>query len=83
MFDEAAEGMTWFLRPGANMAVVTGAGLEDASSLTLDRDLVERTGVWPGKRVLVARSTYGASLEICLTGRDRCSGTVIRNTAAP
>jgi aspartate 1-decarboxylase len=30
------------------MAVATGAGLEDAGSLTLDRDLVERTGVWPG-----------------------------------
>jgi aspartate 1-decarboxylase len=43
------------------MAVVTGAGLEDASSLTLDRNVVERTGVWPGKRVLVARSTNGAS----------------------
>ncbi|MEW6750855.1 MAG: aspartate 1-decarboxylase [Candidatus Latescibacterota bacterium] len=74
--------MRWVLRSKIHRATVTRADLEYVGSITLDADLVERAGLWPGERVLVVSNTTGARLETYVIAGERGSGVVCMNGAA-
>jgi aspartate 1-decarboxylase len=74
--------MRWLLRSKIHKATVTQADLAYVGSLTMDEDLLERAGFWPGERVLVVSNTSGARLETYLISGARGSGVVCMNGAA-
>ena len=55
--------MRWLMRSKIHNAVVTEANLAYVGSITIDEDLIDRVGLWPGERVLVVSNTSGARLE--------------------
>jgi aspartate 1-decarboxylase len=55
--------MRWVLRSKIHMATVTEANPEYVGSITIDADLMQRVGLWPDEKVLVASKTTGARLE--------------------
>ncbi|MBU0980484.1 MAG: aspartate 1-decarboxylase [Nanoarchaeota archaeon] len=70
--------MRWVLRSKIHKAVVTDADVAYVGSITIDKDLVEKAGFWPGEKVLVVSNTSGERLdtyvilgepgEICMNG---------------
>ncbi|HRY28904.1 MAG TPA: aspartate 1-decarboxylase [Elusimicrobiota bacterium] len=74
--------MRWQLRSKIHKAIVTEADVNYVGSITIDEDLVERTGIWPGEKVLVASNTTGARLETYVIVGKRNSGTICMNGAA-
>lgn len=74
--------MRWVLRSKIHKAIVTEANLEYIGSITIDADLVEKVGLWPGEKVLVVSNTSGARLETYVIAGERGSGTVCMNGAA-
>lgn len=63
-------------------ATVTQADLDYVGSITIDQDLIERAGFWPGERVLVVSNTSGARLETYVIQGERGSGMICMNGAA-
>jgi aspartate 1-decarboxylase len=55
--------MRLVLRSKIHRATVTEANLDYVGSVTIDRDLIEKAGLWPGERVQVVSLTSGARLE--------------------
>ena len=55
--------MRWVLRSKIHKAHVTEANVDYVGSITIDRDLIERAGLWPGEKVLVVSNTTGNRLE--------------------
>ena len=53
--------MRWLMHAKIHRATVTQAEPDYVGSITIDADLLDRTGLWPGERVLV-------SGEICMNG---------------
>ncbi len=74
--------MRWVMRSKIHKATVTDANLEYIGSITIDEELMEMTGLWPGEKVLVASNTTGARLETYVITGDRGSGTICLNGAA-
>jgi aspartate 1-decarboxylase len=74
--------MRWILRSKIHKAVVTEADIDYIGSLTIDEDLIERAGLWPGEKVLVVSNSSGARLETYLIAGERNSGVVCMNGAA-
>ena len=74
--------MRWVLRSKIHKATVTQANLDYNGSITIDEDLIERVGLWPGERVLVVDNTNGARLETYVMVGDRGSGVICMNGAA-
>ena len=74
--------MRWLLRSKIHRATVTEAGLNYIGSITIDEDLLEKAGFWPGEKVLVASNTSGARLETYVITGKRGSGTICMNGAA-
>ncbi len=74
--------MRWILRSKIHKATVTHADLHYVGSLTIDQDLIDRTGLWPGERVLVVSNSSGARLETYVMVGDRDSGVIQVNGAA-
>jgi aspartate 1-decarboxylase len=74
--------MRWVLRSKINKATVTGADVDYVGSITIDEDLIEKCGFWPGEKVLVASNTTGSRLETYILVGERGSGTVCMNGAA-
>ena len=74
--------MRWVMRSKIHNATVTEANLAYIGSITIDEDLLDRTGVWPGERVLVVSNTSGARLETYIIAGERGSGTICMNGAA-
>ncbi len=62
-------------------ATVTEANVEYVGSITIDEALIERTGLWPGERVLVVSNTSGARLETYVIVGPRGSGVICMNGA--
>lgn len=62
-------------------ATVTQAELSYIGSITIDRDLMDRVGLWPGERVLVVSNTSGARLETYAITGESGSGTICMNGA--
>lgn len=74
--------MRWVMRSKIHNATVTEANLAYIGSITIDADLIDRVGLWPGERVLVVSNTSGARLETYVITGDRGSGTIAMNGAA-
>ena len=70
------------LRSKIHKAVVTEADLNYIGSITIDGDLVDRVGLWPGEKVLVVSNTSGARLETYVICGERGSGTICMNGAS-
>ena len=74
--------MRWVLRSKIHKATVTEANLNYVGSITIDEDLLERVGLWPGEKVLVVSNTSGARLETYVIVGERCSRAICMNGAA-
>ncbi|MDD5039563.1 MAG: aspartate 1-decarboxylase [Patescibacteria group bacterium] len=74
--------MRWVLRSKIHKATVTDANLNYVGSITIDHDLIERAGFWPGEKVLVVSNTTGARLETYVIKGERGSGTICMNGAS-
>ncbi len=55
--------MRFVLRSKIHRATVTEANLEYVGSITIDRDLLDKTGLIEGEKVLVTSLTSGSRLE--------------------
>ena len=74
--------MRWVLRSKLHKAVVTEADVSYVGSITIDQDLIERAGFWPGEKVLVVSNTTGQRLETYVISGERGSGGICMNGAA-
>ena len=74
--------MRSLLRSKIHLATVTEANPDYVGSITIDRDLIDAVGLWPGEKVLVASNTTGARLETYVLEGDRGSGVIGINGAA-
>jgi aspartate 1-decarboxylase len=74
--------MRWLMRSKIHNATVTEANLAYVGSITIDEDLLEAVGMWPGERVLVVSNTSGARLETYTIAGPRGSGAMCMNGAA-
>jgi aspartate 1-decarboxylase len=63
-------------------ATVTEARLDYIGSITIDSDLIDRVGLWPGEKVLVVSNTSGARLETYVIVGEAGSGMIAMNGAA-
>jgi len=63
-------------------ATVTEANLEYEGSITIDSDLIDKSGLWVGEKVLVVSNTTGARLETYVIAGKSGSGTICMNGAA-
>ena len=70
------------MRSKIHNARVTEANLAYVGSITIDADLIDRVGLWPGERVLVVSNTSGARLETYVIEGPRGSGAMCVNGAA-
>lgn len=73
--------MRWLLRSKIHKATVTEANLEYIGSITIDEELLEKVGLWPGERVLVVSNTSGVRLETYVIPGERGSGVICMNGA--
>ncbi len=74
--------MRWVLRSKIHKAVVTEADLSYIGSITIDQDLIDKCGLWPGERVLVVDNTNGVRLETYVMSGKAGSGVICMNGAA-
>ena len=74
--------MRWLLRSKLNKATVTDAQVAYIGSITIDLDLIEKAGFWPGEKVLVSSNTTGQRLETYVMVGEKGSGTICMNGAA-
>lgn len=74
--------MRILIRSKIHNATVTEANLKYIGSITIDEELVERAGLWPGEKVLVVSNTTGERLETYVIVGPRGSGNITMNGAA-
>lgn len=74
--------MRWLLRSKIHNATVTDACLDYIGSITIDEDLVDRTGLMIGEKVLVVDNTNGARVETYVIRGKRGSGIICMNGAS-
>lgn len=74
--------MRWFLRSKIHRATITEANVEYIGSITIDQDLINKSGLMIGEKVLVVDNTNGARVETYVIPGEHGSGTVCMNGAA-
>jgi aspartate 1-decarboxylase len=74
--------MRWVMRSKIHNATVTEANLAYIGSITIDSELLDRVGLWPGERVLVVSNTSGTRLETYVIVGEPGSGMIAMNGAA-
>jgi len=74
--------MRWMLRSKIHRATVTQTRLEYEGSITIDIDLVERSGLWVGEKVTIADVDNGSRFETYILAGERGSGIIAINGAA-
>ncbi len=74
--------MRWILRSKIHKATVTEANLDYVGSITIDENLIEQVGLWPGEKVLVVSNSSGARLETYVINGEPGSGVICMNGAA-
>ena len=74
--------MRWFLRSKITHAIVKEADVNYIGSITIDEELIEKSGLMIGEKVLVVSNTSGARLETYVIPADRGSGIIGMNGAA-
>jgi aspartate 1-decarboxylase len=70
------------MRSKIHNATVTEANLAYIGSITIDEDLLDKVGLWPGEKVLVVSNTSGARLETYTIAGPRGTGVIGVNGAA-
>ncbi|MFP4052318.1 MAG: aspartate 1-decarboxylase [Phycisphaerae bacterium] len=70
------------LKSKIHRATVTEAMIDYVGSITIDRDLMDATGIVGGECVLVADMTDGARFETYVMEGERGSGVICINGAA-
>lgn len=70
------------LRAKIHRATITDAHVDYVGSITIDRELIDATGMVVGERVLVADMTDGARFETYVMEGKPGSGTICVNGAA-
>ena len=70
------------LRSKIHKAHVTEANLNYIGSISIDEDLVEKAGFWPGEKVMVVSNTSGARLETYVIIGKKNSGVICMNGAS-
>lgn len=74
--------MRWVMRSKIHKATVTQADLNYVGSITIDEDLLDAVGLWPGEKVLVVSNTSGARLETYTIAGERGARDICLNGAA-
>ena len=74
--------MRSLLRSKIHLATVTQADPDYVGSITIDRELIDAVGLWPGEKVLVASATTGQRLETYVLEGEHGSGVIGINGAA-
>ena len=74
--------LRWFLRSKITHAIVKEAEVNYIGSITIDQDLIEKSGMMVGEKVLVVSNTTGARLETYIITAERGSGIIGMNGAA-
>jgi aspartate 1-decarboxylase len=74
--------MRWFLRSKIHKAIVTQADVNYIGSITIDQELIKKTGLMPGEKVLVVSNTTGMRLETYVLAGEKGSGTICMNGAS-
>ena len=74
--------MRSMLRSKIHRATVTETRLDYEGSITIDIDLLEKTDLWIGEKVLIADVNNGNRLETYILPGDRGSGIIALNGAA-
>jgi aspartate 1-decarboxylase len=74
--------MRWVLRSKIHKATVTEANVSYVGSITIDAELIERVGFWPGELVLVASNTTGVRLWTYVMRGKPGTGEICMNGAA-
>jgi aspartate 1-decarboxylase len=74
--------MRWMLRSKIFKANVTEANINYKGSITIDRTLIEKSGLWVGEKVLVVSNTTGQRLETYVIPGAAGSGIICMNGAA-
>ena len=74
--------MRWLIRSKIFRATVTEANVDYMGSITIDEDLIKKSGLWPGEKVLVVSITTGERLETYIMTGKKGSGTICMNGAA-
>lgn len=62
-------------------ATVTSAELSYIGSISIDQDLMDQAGLWPGERVLIVSNTSGVRLETYTIPVEAGSGIICMNGA--
>jgi len=70
------------LRSKIHKATVTEANINYIGSITIDQELIEMVGLWPGEKVLVTSNTSGTRLETYVIAGEKGSGVICMNGAA-
>ena len=68
--------MRWILRSKIEKAIVSEASIDAVEGFTIDEDLIERVGFWPGEKVLVVDKKTGAQVDADLMVAERGSGRI-------
>ncbi len=71
-----------FLGAKLHRMIITEANLEYIGSITIDRDLLDMSGILPGERVMVADLESGSRFETYVLEGTRGSGVICINGAA-
>jgi len=72
----------WFLRSKITKAMVKEADLNYEGSITIDEELLDKSGLLSGEKVLVVSKTSGARLETYIIPGQRGSGMIGMNGPA-
>lgn len=70
------------LRAKIHRATVTEANLNYVGSITIDKELLEQSGILPGEMVYIVNNNNGQRLETYVIEGERASGTICLNGAA-
>ncbi len=74
--------MRSMLRSKIHRATVTETRVDYEGSITIDVDLLEKSGIWVGEKVLIANVNNGNRFETYTLPGDRGSGIIALNGAA-
>lgn len=74
--------MRWMLRSKIHKAKVTEANVNYIGSITIDEELLEKAGIWPGEKVLVTSNTSGTRVETYVIAAKKGSRIICMNGAA-
>ena len=74
--------MRFVLHAKIHKAIVTEANLNYVGSITIDEELTEKAGFWPGEKVMIVSNTTGVRLETYIILGERNSGVICMNGAA-